>query len=309
MTAVTHLDRPAYLGLDRSVTFRRHFEAGVRAYGLHFAGSRAAPYCPGVYLEAETFLAGEIGTEAALLTSSGSLAAKLATEALQATGYHLAAAGAPSEAGSGMHPAWGSVPEGTGAPEGPKAVRRVSVDPITIAVTPAREDAGPLDLDVTDASHDLLLDAGTPLREGWPGRRQLLVCSLGKALSVPAGLIAGPRDLVEAVRALPSFRGASPPPPAYVAAVVNGWDTVTAARRRLADVVATVAAAPGGSTLRDYPVVLVRDGESRARLREAGFVLSAVSYPNADSEAHHRMVLRADLRDETVEFLVRVLRG
>ena len=70
-----------------------------------------------------------------------------------------------------------------------------------------------------------------------------------------------------------------------------------------------VAAAPGGSTLRDYPVVLVRDGEPRARLREAGFVLSAVSYPNADSEAHHRMVLRADLRDETVEFLVRVLRG
>ena len=302
-----HLDRPAYLGLDRSAAFRNYFGAGVRDYGLHFAGSRAASYCPGVYDEAEAFLAESLGVEAALLTSSGSLAAKLATEGLEGLGYDIGDARGAGDGSAGIHPAWGSAGRGAAGGGSQRAVRRVSVDPITLAVTPPPQPDADV-LDVTDASHDLFLRPGTPLLEGKLHRRQLLVGSLGKALSVPAGIVAGPAAVVEAVRGLAAFRGASPPPPAYVSAVLEGWRLVEAAQRRLSDIVAAVAGSPNGSTLRGYPVILVRDVSPRTRLREGGFVLSAVPYPTLASEVAYRVVLRADLRDDVVGALTRALR-
>ena len=210
-----------------------------------------------------------------------------------------------------MHPAWEEATARSGEYGVRLAYRRVSVDPITLAATaPHPPEEG---LDVADVSHDLFLHSESPLREGRPHRRQLLVASLGKSLSVPAGLIAGPKRIIAAVRALPAFRGASPPPPAYVHAVSVGWCTVAAAQRHLARVTRAVGTAVrdvrGGGLvgLDDYPVIVVRDPRLVHRLRRAGYSLSAVRYPTSASAVVHRVVLRADLADEAVTELARVL--
>ena len=329
LAAVIALDRPAYLGLDRDPAFRAAVARGMERYGVHYAGSRAAAYCPGVYAEAEAYLARKIGVADVVLVGSGSLAAKLTTEALGAAGYDIIDRHDPARHHPAMHPCW---PEATAIyddrqlgrviaeapPDRRLAVRRVTIDPLTLGTSSRVSEMWAPDarvLDVADASHDLLLRPLTALFVGQVFPHEVVVASLGKVLSIPAGVIAGPRAVTEVVRALPAFRGASPPPPAYAAAVLALGERLLERQSRLNHVAAHVelACAPleaaGAVKTRglSYPVIVVRDGALVARLTSAGFVLSVIRYPAAESPLLHRIVLRADLRDEEVARLCAVL--
>ena len=318
------LDRPAYLGLDRDPRFLSAVVEEFGRYGVHYAGSRAAAYCPGVYSEAEAFLARRLGAEDVVIVGSGSLAAKLVTEALHVAGYDVVDRRNHMMGSPGMHPAWPATHatyDGTKAgdlvPGQRLAVRRVTIDPLTLETTHRASVIRAPDarlLDVADASHDLFLRPRTALFAGQLFPHEVAVASLGKAMSIPAGVVAGPRAITAQVRALPSYRGASPPPPAYVAAVLALSERLLELQSRLNHIAATVTAAcepleraGAVKTIRAYPVVLVRDDALADRLAGAGFALSTIRYPTPESPLLRRIVLRADLTDETVERLCRVL--
>mgnify|MGYP001817891796 CR=1 FL=1 len=85
---------------------------------------------------------------------------------------------------------------------------------------------------VADDSHGLGV-CGSRGRGSWEALqkfnfKKLLLCSsLGKALGITAGMVAGPARILDELRKTPFFEGASPAPPAGVAtlgvALSEGW--------------------------------------------------------------------------------------
>ena len=314
------LDRPAYLGLDRDPTWLGYLDAGLRACGAHYAGSRRAAYCPPVYDRLEERLADWMGAPAALTMSSASLAAATLAESLTDGGSAVLA-------GPLAHAAW-KRPGGVTTcfdddAAWRAAVRRLLAAGRAVAVVTdrvcalrAREAdfswltdlpgaAGSLTV-VVDDSHALgALRTGrgsyAELRAVLPPATAVLsLASLGKAFSMPGAVIAGTPEVLREVWTRAGFGGASPLPPAYAHALSSVLGEGAAAAfvaARLRQLSSVVAAVEGrglrGPHVTGHPVFRVDDPAQRAALAEVGIVLSEVAYPRAESAPVTRLVLRA----------------
>ena len=315
----------SYLGMARNEAFMDLLRAGMDRYGANYASSRAGNLQLAVYAEAEAELARFTGAPAALTVSSGMLAGQLVARALPENALFLY--------GPRTHPAlWRRPADNYQAPWQPWAdalpdrvagVPERDVVILTNALDPLQGEtydfgwlerlpAGrPVTL-VVDDSHGLGVTGeggGGIFRQlrAFPHVRPVVIASLGKALGLPGGVILADETLLDEIRRMAYFGGASPVPPAYLHAFLRAGSLYDQARRRLRANIAhfTRLAAPAGlfRYRPDYPVYYTPANALCDFLRERRILISSFPYPTPDSPHLTRIILSSLHTEDDIAYL------
>lgn len=309
----------AYLGLDKHPAMLALVKQGLDKYGMHYGGSRLSALAPGIHTEAEAALCAWTGAPAALLVSSGTAAGQLVARQLAHRQADLQAGPLTHPAlwwpGSTHHTDWGAWAQAIVQPNA--AGLSDGIDPLGVELPPwpLLPLAAVSEL-VVDDSH-LLGCYGAEGAGSWPRlsaamHGQLWVTgSLGKALSLPAGVVLGSVAGVDALKAMPQFGGASPPPPAFLYAWLHAEDIIRTQQKTLADYVAFVQSALAGhSAVRivpGFPVIGLRHHAWVDALADCGIIASSFHYPSAQHPRYSRLVLHAALTAQDVQHITTAL--
>ncbi len=317
----------SYLGLSQNTDFQGLIFDGIRRYGANFGGSRRSNLQFPVFEQAEDYLAKWLSAEAALTLSSGTLAGQLAVKALQNSGkfyfapdVHPALFGEGDYADASFEQWAGYILEEAQRGE-PMVLFANALDPLR-----ARQPDFSWLLELRrDTSVTLVLDdshgLGITGREGAgvlstlfvPENVTLIVvASLGKALSLPGGVIAGSQNFVQHIWQSPHFGGASPLPPAYLDAFLNARHLYWRAREILFANVASFQTATQAfglfRSLDQYPVFYTPQSELTDFLQQYKVLISSFPYPSPYDERITRVVLNAAHTAEDLQRLIDFLK-
>ncbi len=301
-----------YLGVTTLPEFQKILLAGFQKWGTSYGSSRSANIQLDIYKTAEDLLAKQIGTEAAVTISSGMLAGKLALEQLQHTTdllFHF-----PNTHPALMHPL--SLPLIQNGKLHPflldPAVSRIG---IVADAIPSLE-VTPIDLNILkdipnskiitlllDESHSfgLLGNEGQGVLNQYelPNMHQkIAVASLGKAIGLTGGFIAGDSHFIDDVKKQQNFIGASGMNPAFLETFVHAQELYQLQRQRLKDNLNYVSQHLLHNTTltftKDYPVIYFDQDELLQLLLENNIIPTSFSYPTASGKlsrivisAHH----------------------
>jgi 7-keto-8-aminopelargonate synthetase-like enzyme len=239
----------AYLGLPTNPAFQEILISNIRRWGTAYGSSRHSNVQLAAYDAGEQWLAKLTGAEKALTVSSGMLAGKLVVEALAETTdlfFHFPGAHAAIKAA-------GSLPFYVNGEINPllqnDKAERVTL--LTDAVPSGK--VVPVNLeDINKISHQktitLLLDESHSLGilgekgggifstvKGPCVSRKIMVASLGKAMGLTGGMIAGDAEFISHLETLDSFIGAAGMSPAFVQTLADGGDVIIAQQRQLTE--------------------------------------------------------------------------
>ncbi|SFS71867.1 aminotransferase class I/II-fold pyridoxal phosphate-dependent enzyme [Sphingobacterium wenxiniae] len=318
----------SYLGLPTNQDYIALFKEGIDKYGLNNGTSRSNNVQQGIYDLAERNMALRFGFEEALLVSSGYLAAQLAVRQLQALGEMLYA--------PGTHPAlWleNEVPYSVESFED-WATRTVNYinhsdrdDFIVVSntldnLTPQRFDFSPFKQLAPYKKVYLLLDDSHGIGIAVPNRcyvdrealnipqvELLVVASLAKGMATDAGVILCSASMAALLKPSPFFRGASPPAPTALHALVAGeriyqdavamlHNNIDYLRARVSDTV---------NYLSDFAVFTIAKETAFADFLKRGILISSFSYPLPNDPPINRIVLSAHHRQEDLDRLLEVV--
>jgi len=301
-----------YLGVTTLPEFQAKLMKSFQKWGTSYGSSRSANIQLEIYKTAEDLLTSQIGTESAVTVSSGMLAGKLALEQLQHTTdllFHF-----PSTHPALMHPS--SLPLIQNGKLNPflldSSVTRIGIvaDAIpSLEVTPI--DLGilqsiPSDKEIIlllDESHSIgvLGDQGQGVLHQYevPNVKQkIIIASLGKALGLSGGIIAGDFHFIEAIKKQQNFIGASGMNPAFLETFVNAQELYRSQRHLLKDNLNYTAKylLPNDALTftENYPVIYFDQEELLQMLLENNIIPTSFPYPTASGKlsrivisAHH----------------------
>ncbi len=317
----------AYLGIPHLPEFRSYLLEGIQQWGTHYGGSRLSNAAPRIYAEAEDTLAGKVGAPAALLFSSGTLAGQILLKVLTTeAGLSLA---------PGVHPAlwqdkgpqtihfdqWVDSMAGLCASPGPPiALLANSVDPIGVRIFDfsflSRITIRRRVILVVDDSHGFFLmgkngEGAYPAIAALPGIEPLVISSLGKAASIPAGIVFGSKEWIDKIKKAPFFGGASPAPPAYIHALLAAGAIYETQRTRLNALldyfIRHLPASPALHFMPGFPVFRIEDPAKVKALQTAGIEFSAFSYPTPADPIVSRIVINAGHTEQSLDAVIKVL--
>ncbi|PKB15067.1 aminotransferase class I/II-fold pyridoxal phosphate-dependent enzyme [Flavobacterium sp. 5] len=301
-----------YLGVTTLPEFQAILLGSFQKWGTSYGSSRSANIQLEIYKTAENLLANQIGTDAAVTVSSGMLAGKLALEQLQHTTdliFHF-----PNTHPALLHPF--SLPLIKNGKLNPflldPAVSRIG---IVADAIPSLEVA-PIDLSILkdipsskiitlllDESHSIGVfgDQGQGILKQYslPNIQQTVtIASLGKAIGLSGGIIAGDFQFINAIKKQQNFIGASGMNPAFLETFVNAQPIYNSQRQILKDNLNYTAkylihnkALTFAAT---YPVIYFDQEELLQLLLENNIIPTSFPYPTASGKlsrivisAHH----------------------
>ena len=316
-----------YLGLSVHPEFLQRIREGQSLYGSHYGGSRWSNTCPDVYEQGEEWLCNRFGCEAAAFVSSGSLAASFLLEISQSFDavYFLS---------GNTHPANLLSPDTSVAIDHTDEIDCLPVnDGLKRAL--AANAINPTTLEQLDPTRLMELAALHPFTfmiddshgigvTGKDGRGfssvfrdvlptcsadLLVVASLGKGYSLPAGVLMGPSNLIERIKNLPRWGGASPPPPAAVHALIHSEELVhrqqIVLRERIDCFLDEWDDPESLGSIRDFPVFTLPGTGYFASLKDKGFIISSFAYPDRNGKVTERVVLNSTKKEEDIKELAR----
>lgn len=310
----------SYLGTPCNEQFRQLLNEGFRLYGTNYSSSRNSNLQLQVYDETEAYLAAYTGAEAALTMSSGYLAGQALVQTLQSDGKFLYA---PE-----THPALWRRP--TDAPTHDlsyedwveQILQKIPALPnehiflVCNSLDPLKAkkhsfswlDSLPQNKQITviiDDSHGFGLTGknGAGIynilghRHRKDNLRLLVVCSLGKAFGVPAGLILGDLKTIELLKQSTYFGGASPAVPAYLYAFLHSAAIYSDAREKLFSntdqFLKQLTRSDFFSFFNQYPVFNSRQNELYSLLLHHNILISSFRYPTPTDGPITRVVLNS----------------
>ena len=321
----------SYLGMQLLPEFREMLARTTRELGTHWGGSRSGNLIPQVYEQAEGLLAAWAGSPAALTLSSGFIAGRLLSDYFIGAGYACffgpSCHAALLPAGWERAADWDSLAAEIGRYEAGGAAMPAVIFTDTLDFSEGPEFlakrlgalARPRRVLVADDSHGvgILGDGSGAYRAlAAAGFAETLVCgSLGKALGVTGGLVLGPAHLLDRLREHPVFSGASPAPPAALAALSEALRSGLYASQlaRLRDRIAYMDGAVSGTgilkAMENYPVYTFRSDALAEFLLSRRTVITHFPYPgDGPRTPSSRIVLTPLHHDEHIERLAIVLR-
>ncbi|MEP7323160.1 MAG: aminotransferase class I/II-fold pyridoxal phosphate-dependent enzyme [Saprospiraceae bacterium] len=239
----------SYLGIHANPKFGKLVMEGFNKYGTNYGASRLGVPIP-VFDQMETKLADWVEASSSVLVSSGTLAGRLMLEALgddymyhYATNAHVAIK--PGYSKHQPHSFSCSIEESLDMihlSEGDKHVITFnSIDALTATIPDfAWISRLPKDKEIVlivDDSHGIGV-LGTKGNGMYAEIKKLhpntiMIASLGKAMGLPAGVIAGPVQYTSLVRRHPLFGGSSPMVPAYAYAYLQAEEIYSDAYKKL----------------------------------------------------------------------------
>ncbi|QKJ63466.1 aminotransferase class I/II-fold pyridoxal phosphate-dependent enzyme [Flavobacterium sp. M31R6] len=313
-----------YLGVTTLPEFQNILLASLQKWGTSYGSSRSANIQLEIYKTAEDLIAKQIGTEAAVTISSGMLAGKLALEQLQHTTdlvFHF-----PNTHPALLHPF--SLPLIQNGKLNPflldptvsrigivaDAIPSLEVTPIDLSILQNI----PKDKEITlllDESHSIgiLGDQGQGVLNQYelPNvHRKIIIASLGKAMGLSGGIIAGDSQFIDAIKKQQNFVGASGMNPAFLETFVNAQTLYHLQRQQLKDNLNYVAKHlihnAAFTFTQNYPAIYFDHEELLQLLLDNNIIPTSFPYPTASGKlsrivisAHHT---KADL-DKMVQQL------
>ncbi|MEJ5962336.1 aminotransferase class I/II-fold pyridoxal phosphate-dependent enzyme [Pedobacter immunditicola] len=320
----------AYLGIPQNKRFLAHYLEGVHTFGLNNGTSRSNNVQLGIYDDAEKAAAQRHGAEAALITSSGYLAAQL-------TVLHFAAWGQVVYAPQ-THPAlWVAGNPGVSGSFGywsrhvvelinkSRATRWVLVSNSINNLFPESYDfsflkgidPGKEIMLIVDDSHGIgVLGQGLgcfPSLPQLPFVHVVVVASMAKALGVDAGMVLSSAAIIRQLKKTPVFLGASPPAAAGLYAFMQAEKIYEAEVHKLQSLCRYFSAGLGASkaefaAMDGFPVYLSEDQQLADALLQQKVLISSFAYPDQDGELLNRIVLSSWHQEEDLDILLKLMR-
>jgi 8-amino-7-oxononanoate synthase len=313
-----------YLGVTTLPEFQAILIKSFQKWGTSYGSSRAANIQLEIYKTAEDLLSKQVGTEEAVTVSSGMLAGKLALEYLHSSTdllFHF-----PNTHPALLHPfskpliqngklnplvfdttitAFGIVAD---------AIPSLTVTPNDLSILKEIPSSKKITL-LLDESHSfgLLGDNGQGILNQYtfPNIHQKIsIASLGKAMGLSGGYIAGNSEFIDALKKQQNFIGASGMNPAFLETFVNGQSIYQFQRQKLKEnlnhVSKNLLPNPAFIFNKDYPNIYFDEEELLQLLLKNNIIPTSFPYPTVSGKlsrivisAHHTT---ADL-DEMIKQL------
>ena len=302
----------AYLGIPQNKAFIDLYIKGIAFYGLNNGTSRGNNVQLGIYNEAESYTAKRFGAEAALITSSGYLAAQLTVKVCVTQGEVRYAPNTHPALWTNGNPAVQSSFE-----EWSKQVVaeiNASETPNWVLLTNSMNNLHPEIYDfsfikeinsskkvtlVIDDSHGIgLLNQGNCVLQNVPNIAHVgvvVVASMAKALGLDAGVVLGSRNVIAQLKRSDEFYGASPPAAAGLYAFIHANEIYGQAFEKLQENVKifkeTLINKQDWLFAGDFPVFLALKSGIEKSLLANQILISSFPYPDRNSENLNRIVL------------------
>jgi len=306
-----------YLGMSTNADFQNILFESIKKWGTGYGSSRNSNIKLSIYETAEKLLAKSIDTEAALVVSSGMLAGKLVVEYLSKTTdamFHFPDA----------HPALKNPPSLpiliNGELNSKIFDKNTSKITILTDAIPSQY-VEPIDLGILltipkEKEITLVIDESNSLGiigNEWQNKLKkeniniIKVSSLGKALGLSGGVIAGDSDFIESIKKEDTFIGAAGMNPAFLETYVNAQDIYLSQQQRLhrnLNYIETHLTNRERYTFRSsYPVIYFDDNAFSKKLLENKIITTSFKYTN-DSGLLNRIVITSNHTNDDLEQLV-----
>lgn len=306
-----------YLGLSTHRDFVRALTKNLQQWGANYGSSRMANVRLSVYEEAEQHMARQLGCEAVLTVSSGSLAAQLALHSYQdeVKGYfHL-----PETHPAAIYPSSKVWQDENKIPA--QLVLSADTFPSNAVRPELLKNFSPSHLRhlhlVADDSHGLGISGnqgnGQMHELQKIGAREVtVVASLAKAMCLPGGMIAGKKERIQKIKESPAFVTASGMPPAYLQTFLQLQPLYKLQYKKLKSNLQAFAAFmnhdfSGYTFSKDYPVIYSTHHQLATFLKENHIMIVNFDYPQPGNTLN-RIVLTAHHREEDVKQLATALK-
>lgn len=316
----------AYLGIPQNEDFIKLYIEGIQKLGLNNGTSRNNNIQLGIYNDAECTAATRYGSENALITSSGYLAAQLVVKELSKTGKVIYA--------PATHPSlWleDQKPREQSFTEWAKeciAFINKSDQKNWVLVSNSMNNLFPeiYDFDfleqinsdkkiilIVDDSHGIgINNTGLGSFDNLPKKKNIervVVASMAKALGLDAGLVLGSKEIIQKLKNTATFIGASPPAAAGLYAFINGEKIYKKAWNQLQENINLFS-----SNLNlvwkfefGFPVFHINDSSLADRLFQHKFLISSFPYPNLNDEPINRIILSSWHTKKDIDNLIAAL--
>lgn len=313
----------AYLGLPTHKEFQELVIRNIRKWGTTYGSSRSANVQLTAYENGESFLANFIKAESTVTVSSGMLAGKLVLEQLSQNTdcfFHFSA----------LHTAIKTANSLPVFPDQKINPRLLDSTPENITIltdgVPSHH-TSPTDLSVLkeipnhknitlliDESHSLGIlghqGCGIYSEINLPLQRKIMVSSLGKALGLSGGVIAGDTSFISEIKRQDSFVSAAGMNPAFVQTLADGLDIYKIQHQKLLENLRYIdqKLIRNGKIQFDktYPVIYLNDEKLIEVLKENKIIIANFKYPE-NSNNLNRIVITANHLHEDLDKLVAVL--
>ncbi|MCO4292818.1 aminotransferase class I/II-fold pyridoxal phosphate-dependent enzyme [Solitalea sp. MAHUQ-68] len=319
----------SYLGIAHNTEFRNYLIEGFELYGNNFGSSRIGNVALDIFETAENRLAEIIGSEKALTVSSGMLAGQMVLRQFEDHAHLFIAPGIHPALKPLNHPSrnysyeqWSvQVLSELHTHKFPEAVIFIN----TVDILHARRyDLSwlhelPNDLNliiVIDDSHGfgVIGEKGEgywPLLPKGPNIERIMISSLGKAMGIPAGVIAGNVSRINKIKFDGLFGGSSPTTPAYLYAFLHANGIYSDARERLKKLITHFSNQIRTNKTVYYsdglPVYFINNKKVYEHLLKQKIVLSSFPYPQPQSEPITRAVINSTHSINDIELLASAL--
>lgn len=318
----------AYLGIPQHSDFQKLYIEGIQRFGLNNGTSRNNNIQLGIYNDAEQFAAEKYGAAAALITSSGYLAAQLSVRELSKLGELRYA--------PDCHPAlWlNEKPETSGTFNlwAKNLVAEINESKISHWVIisnsmnnlyPELYDFSPFEKISSKKEVVLLVDDSHGIGINYSGQgcfrslptakniNLVVVASMAKALGLDAGLILASAQIIDKLKQTATFIGASPPAAAGLYAFMNADSIYQSALQKLISLTHQLAIALKNesywSFIPDFPVFLSQQKDLEERLLQKEILISSFPYPDKDGDLINRVILSSWHQQRDVQQLINVI--
>lgn len=287
----------SYLGMATQPEFQELLSKNLQKWGTFYGSSRSSNIQLSIYSKAEKYITKYIGSEASLTVSSGMLAGKLTIDCLAKTTqsfFHY-----PKS-----HPAIlkeGSLPLFVKGKLHPKLLDTTIEEIVITADAVLALEATPTSFDflaeipsnkkitlVIDESHSLGIvgEKGSGIFSTLAHQnihRKILISSMGKALGLPAGVIASDNDFIERLKNDAVFVSASGASPAHLETFIQAENIYNTQRNKLQKNLDFFFKLNdlGESFIFDknYPVIYCKESNLYDLLFKQGIVIANFKYP------------------------------
>ncbi|WP_166959660.1 aminotransferase class I/II-fold pyridoxal phosphate-dependent enzyme [Yeosuana marina] len=314
----------AYLGLSTNASFLKILTQSITKWGSFYGSSRSSNIKLSIFNTAEAFFAEQIGAEAAVTTSSGTLAGKLVLDYLSQsdyTFYHY-----PKTHPAILHP--NSLPVFVNGQLHPN-LRNTTNENIVITVDAV------LALEVEPTSFDFLNNISSEKKVtlvvdeshslgifGKQGQgvfssilsekleRKIMVSSLGKALGLSGGIIASDNDFIDSIKNEILFISSSCANAGYLEAYLQSQDLIHQQQKKLKENLAFLfddfKPKERFKFSKNYPVIYCNEDGFYDYLYKNNIIITNFKYPNYEGFMS-RIVISANHTQEDLEILKHAL--
>jgi len=319
----------AYLGMGLLPSFKSSLIEGMELFGLNHGQSRGNNVKLSIFQEFEDFFAQNAGAETAIVMSSGYLAGSAALQSCsKSKDIWVAPDTHPAILPNQLIPdssisfeSWKRycLEKARKTPPQEILILGNAVDPLTSMI----HDYSWLKEIGEKHSVTLLVDdshAFGLIGKGIFGTYESLKTlpvevivsgSLGKGLSLPAGIILCSEKRQKKIQNLRMYGGASPCPPAYLFAFLKSQNIYAAQQEKLVQNIqlfsSLIRDLKGITNSPDYPIFVFEEDEWVEALEMAGFIVSSFHYPTVKDPRINRIIISAFHLSEDVELLSETL--